>query len=139
MGVDQDWEHWFPVNVETVAYLGGLTHLCPPCPASYCLSDTASVSSSSSLHSLQEPPSFSSGEVRLPSSPPPGADLRSFQFNLFYPGRVSSPRPTALPQPRSALPHSTTSCSPGWALVYPGGLVSDLSERVTRWGELTRP
>ncbi|XP_036973380.1 protein Shroom3 isoform X2 [Acanthopagrus latus] len=68
---------------------------------SYCHSDTLSLSSASSLLSLQESGterSFSSEDRRLCSTLPPGADLRSFQSNLFYPGRVTTPRPPVQPQ-----------------------------------------
>uniref|UniRef100_A0A8C4DZS9 Shroom family member 3 n=1 Tax=Dicentrarchus labrax TaxID=13489 RepID=A0A8C4DZS9_DICLA len=60
---------------------------------SYCHSDTRSLSSTSSLLSLQD-----SGTDRLCSTLPPGADLRSLQSNLFYPGRVTTPRPPVLSQ-----------------------------------------
>uniref|UniRef100_A0A671VC31 Shroom family member 3 n=1 Tax=Sparus aurata TaxID=8175 RepID=A0A671VC31_SPAAU len=63
--------------------------------------DTLSLSSTSSLLSLQESGtdrSFSSEDRRLCSTLPPGADLRSFQSNLFYPGRVTTPRPPVQPQ-----------------------------------------
>ncbi|XP_044029263.1 protein Shroom3 isoform X4 [Siniperca chuatsi] len=64
--------------------------------------DTISLSSTSSLLSLQDSGtdrSFSSGERRLCSTLPPGADLQSFQSNLFYPGRVTTPRPPVHPPP----------------------------------------
>ncbi|XP_041815752.1 protein Shroom3 isoform X2 [Chelmon rostratus] len=69
---------------------------------SYCHSDTVSLSSTSSLLSLQDPGpdrSLSPGERHLCSTLPPGADLRSLQSNLFYPGRVTTPRPPVHPQP----------------------------------------
>ncbi|XP_070706371.1 protein Shroom3 [Pempheris klunzingeri] len=69
---------------------------------SSCHSDTLSLSSTSSLLSLQDSSadrSSSSGERRLCSTLPPGADLRSFESNLFYPGRVTMPRPPAHPLP----------------------------------------
>ncbi|RVE65466.1 hypothetical protein OJAV_G00116670 [Oryzias javanicus] len=72
--------------------------------------DTISLSSASSLLSLQDPgpdPNFLSGERGFCSSLPPGADLRGFQSNFFYPGRVTSPRPPA------QLP---TSASSDWTL-----------------------
>uniref|UniRef100_UPI003AAECD5B protein Shroom3 n=1 Tax=Centroberyx gerrardi TaxID=166262 RepID=UPI003AAECD5B len=66
--------------------------------------DTLSLSSTSSLLSLQDSGpdrSFSSGERRLCSTLPPGADL----WSLFYPGRVTAPRPPpAALQPTSAPP-----------------------------------
>ncbi|XP_073334647.1 protein Shroom3 [Pagrus major] len=71
------------------------------CTVSYCHSDTLSLSSTSSLLSLQESGtdrSLSSEERRLCSTLPPGADLRSFQSNLFYPGKVTTPRPPVQPQ-----------------------------------------
>ncbi|KAF0022086.1 hypothetical protein F2P81_025661 [Scophthalmus maximus] len=46
-----------------------------------------------------------SGERRPCSTLPPVIDLRNHQSNLFYPGRVTSPRPPALP-PHSAPPDS---------------------------------
>uniref|UniRef100_A0A1A7WUF7 Shroom family member 3 n=2 Tax=Iconisemion striatum TaxID=60296 RepID=A0A1A7WUF7_9TELE len=61
-------------------------------------SDTFSLSSTSSLLSLQESTpdqSFHPEERRLCSTLPSGGDLRSFQSNLFYPGRVTTPRPPA--------------------------------------------
>lgn len=69
--------------------------------ASYCHSDTLSLSSTSSLLSLQEcaaDRSFSSGERQHCSTLPPGGDLRCLQSNLFYPGRVTTPRPPVHPQ-----------------------------------------
>ncbi|KAF6716995.1 Protein Shroom3, partial [Oryzias melastigma] len=75
--------------------------------------DTVSLSSASSLLSLQDPgpdPNFPSGERGLCSSLPPGADLRGFQSNFFYPGRVTSPRPPAQP-PTSASSDSTLDLS----------------------------
>ncbi|XP_020495687.1 protein Shroom3 isoform X1 [Labrus bergylta] len=71
--------------------------------ASSCYSDTLSLSSASSMLSLQES-IFSSEGRSLCSSLPPGADLRSFQSNFFYPGTVTSPRPPAHPQPGGS-PH----------------------------------
>ncbi|XP_038590045.1 protein Shroom3 isoform X2 [Micropterus salmoides] len=71
--------------------------------------DTLSLSSTSSLLSLQDSgtdPSFSSEERRLCSTLPPGADLRSLESNLFYPGRVTTPRPPVHPPP-SAPPGSS--------------------------------
>ncbi|XP_067431168.1 protein Shroom3 isoform X1 [Thunnus thynnus] len=68
---------------------------------SYCHSDTLSLSSTSSLLSLQDSGpdrSFSSVERRQCSTLPPGGDLRNHQSNLFYPGRVTTPRPPAHPQ-----------------------------------------
>lgn len=70
-----------------------------------CYSDTYSLSSASSMLSLQDSSAehnVSSGERRLCSTLPPGADFRSLQSNLFYPGRVTTPRPPALPPPRFA-------------------------------------
>ncbi|XP_028457438.1 protein Shroom3 isoform X1 [Perca flavescens] len=67
---------------------------------SSCHSDTLSLSSTSSLLSLQDSGtdrSFSFGERRLCSTLPPEADLRSLQSNLFYPGRVTIPRAPAQP------------------------------------------
>ncbi|XP_041666406.1 protein Shroom3 isoform X2 [Cheilinus undulatus] len=72
-------------------------------PVSSCHSDTLSLSSASSLLSLQES-SFSSEGRSLCSSVPPGTDLRSLQSNLFYPGRVTSPRPPAHPPPGGSPP-----------------------------------
>ncbi|XP_053196500.1 protein Shroom3 [Scomber japonicus] len=71
---------------------------------SYCHSDTLSLSSTStsSLNPLQDSGpdrSFSPEERRQCSTLPTGGDLRSLQSNLFYPGRVTSPRPPANPQP----------------------------------------
>ncbi|XP_068190196.1 protein Shroom3 isoform X2 [Antennarius striatus] len=62
---------------------------------SYSHSDTISLSSTSSLLSPQDSEvdrSLSSGERRHSSTLTPGADLRSIQSNLFYPGRVTTPR-----------------------------------------------
>ncbi|KAM9735515.1 protein Shroom3 isoform 2-T2 [Menidia menidia] len=70
--------------------------------------DTISLSSTSSLLSLQDygpDQSSFSGERRLCTTLPPGADLRSLQSNFFYPGRVTTPRPPAHPPP-SASPGS---------------------------------
>ncbi|XP_067339646.1 protein Shroom3 isoform X6 [Channa argus] len=67
-------------------------------------SDTLSLSSASSVLSLQDSvvdQNASAGERHLPA----GADLRSLQSNLFYPGRVTSPRPPAHPVP-SAMPQT---------------------------------
>ncbi|XP_030598856.1 protein Shroom3 [Archocentrus centrarchus] len=65
---------------------------------SSCYSDTLSLSSTSSLLSLQDSgPASPPGENRLSSTLPPGADLRSHQSNFFYPGRVTTPRPPAHP------------------------------------------
>ncbi|XP_035802118.2 protein Shroom3 isoform X2 [Amphiprion ocellaris] len=72
--------------------------------ASSCYSDTLSLSSTSSMLSLQDSGldrSFSSGERRTSSTLPPGSDLRSFQSNLFYPGRVTTPRLPVQPPPSS--------------------------------------
>ncbi|XP_028273335.1 protein Shroom3 isoform X2 [Parambassis ranga] len=85
--------------------------------ASYCYSDTLSLSSTSSLLSLQDSGpdrNLSSGENRLCSTLPPGADLRSLQSNMFYPGRVTTPRPPAHPPP-SSPPGSTVDL---WAQVH---------------------
>lgn len=67
-----------------------------------CHSDTGSLSSTSSLLSLQEPVdrSCSPGGRRVSSALPPGSDRRSFESNVFYPGRVTTPRPPATSQPR---------------------------------------
>ncbi|XP_040915540.1 protein Shroom3 isoform X2 [Toxotes jaculatrix] len=72
-------------------------------------SETLSLSSASSLLSLQDsgPDRSFSGERRLCSTLPPGADLRNHQSNLFYPGRVTTPRPPAHPAP-SAPPGSSS-------------------------------
>ncbi|MEQ2205641.1 hypothetical protein XENOCAPTIV_006928 [Xenoophorus captivus] len=43
--------------------------------------------------------SILSGESSLCSTLTPGPDLRSLQSNLFYPGRVTTPRPPAQPIP----------------------------------------
>ncbi|XP_037835537.1 protein Shroom3 isoform X3 [Kryptolebias marmoratus] len=83
-------------------------------------SDTFSLSSTSSLLSLQEAApdqSFLSGESRLCSTLPVGSDLRSLQTNLFYPGRVTTPRPPAQPGP---------SASPGPALELRAQVFQDL-------------
>ncbi|XP_076614705.1 protein Shroom3 isoform X1 [Chaetodon auriga] len=74
---------------------------------SYCHSDTISLSSTSSLLSLQDSGpdrSLSSGERHLCSTLPAGADLRSLQSNLFYPGRVTTPRPPVQPSAPSGSP-----------------------------------
>uniref|UniRef100_A0A1A8AVF0 Shroom family member 3 n=2 Tax=Nothobranchius furzeri TaxID=105023 RepID=A0A1A8AVF0_NOTFU len=84
-------------------------------------SDTFSLSSTSSLLSLQESTpdqSFHPGERSLCSTLPPGGDLRSFQSNLFYPGRVTTPRPPA---------HPTPSTSPGSALELQTQTYQDLN------------
>ncbi|XP_037548572.1 protein Shroom3 isoform X2 [Nematolebias whitei] len=68
-------------------------------------SDTFSLSSTSSLLSLQEPDPdhrFLSEERRLCSTLPVGADLLSLQSNLFHPGRVTTPRPPAQPVPSAS-------------------------------------
>ncbi|XP_041825420.1 protein Shroom3 isoform X2 [Melanotaenia boesemani] len=73
---------------------------------SFCYSDTFSLSSTSSLLSLQDcgpDHSFLSGERSVCSTLPPGSDVQSFQSNLFYPGRVTTPRPPALPPPSISL------------------------------------
>lgn len=57
--------------------------------------DTYSLSSTSSLLSLQDTGSDQ-------SFPNLGSDLRSLQSNLFYPGRVTTPRPPAQPIPGSS-------------------------------------
>uniref|UniRef100_A0A8C7WZ35 Shroom family member 3 n=1 Tax=Oryzias sinensis TaxID=183150 RepID=A0A8C7WZ35_9TELE len=75
--------------------------------------DTISLSSASSLLSLQEfgpDPNFPSGDRGFCSTLPPGADLRGLQSNFFYPGRVTSPRPPAQP-PSSASTDSTLDLS----------------------------
>nr|XP_049593110.1 protein Shroom3 isoform X4 [Syngnathus scovelli] len=64
-------------------------------------SDTISLSSTSSLLSLQDSGldrCLSSSERRHFSSP--GADLRSLQSNLYYPGRVTTPRAPSYSSPR---------------------------------------
>ncbi|XP_068562073.1 protein Shroom3 isoform X2 [Cebidichthys violaceus] len=69
--------------------------------------DTLSLSSSSSLLSLQDSSAdriFSSGERHLCSTLPPGADQRSLQSNLFYPGRVTIPRAPAHQPPDAPSP-----------------------------------
>ncbi|CAI5666246.1 unnamed protein product [Oreochromis niloticus] len=64
--------------------------------ASSCYSDTVSLSSASSLLSLQDPfPASPQGEKHPDSTLLP--DLRSHQSNFFYPGRVTTPRPPAHP------------------------------------------
>ncbi|XP_072227499.1 protein Shroom3 isoform X2 [Leuresthes tenuis] len=69
-----------------------------------CYSDSISLSSTSSLLSLQDyGPDGLAGERHLCSSHPPGTDLRSLQSNLFYPGRVTTPRPPAHPSPSPSL------------------------------------
>ncbi|XP_069369794.1 protein Shroom3 isoform X2 [Paralichthys olivaceus] len=74
---------------------------------SYSYSETQSLSSASSLLSLQDsgPEQSHSGERRICSTVLPGTDLRNHQSNLFYPGRVTSPRPPAHP-PHRAPPDS---------------------------------
>ncbi|XP_034402679.1 protein Shroom3 isoform X3 [Cyclopterus lumpus] len=60
-----------------------------------CHSDTFSLSSSSSLLSLQDSGAdriFSSGERRLCSTLPPGAEQRNLQSHLFYLDRATIPR-----------------------------------------------
>ncbi|KAG7499162.1 Shroom3-like isoform X1 [Solea senegalensis] len=78
-----------------------------PCRGSCSYSDTFSLSSASSLLSLQEPgPERTSPvEKRSSSTLPPGTDLRDYQSNLYYPGRVTTPRPPPQP-PQSAPPGS---------------------------------
>ncbi|KAM7393317.1 hypothetical protein PAMA_008121 [Pampus argenteus] len=81
-------------------------------PVSYCHSDTLSFSSTSSLLSLQDigpDHSFSTGERRQCSTLPPGGDLRSLESNLFYPGRVTIPRPPPQPQPQPHAPPGSPS------------------------------
>lgn len=95
-----DWNNLFQYSLFVCPVLSSLTS---SSPVSYCHSDTLSLSSASSLLSLQESGterSFSSEDRRLCSTLPPGADLRSFQSNLFYPGRVTTPRPPVQPQAR---------------------------------------
>ncbi|KAK9532931.1 hypothetical protein VZT92_010289 [Zoarces viviparus] len=70
-------------------------------------SDTLSLSSSSSLLSLQDSGAdriFSFGERRLCSTIPTGADQRSLQSNLFYPGTVTIPRAPAHQPPGAPSP-----------------------------------
>lgn len=79
--------------------------------------DTLSLSSTSSMLSLQDSAadrSFSSGERRPCPTLPPGTDLWSHQSNLFYPGRVTTPRAPvhpsisapsgSLPEPQAQIP-----------------------------------
>ncbi|XP_033989036.1 protein Shroom3 isoform X3 [Trematomus bernacchii] len=70
--------------------------------ASYCQSDTRSLSPTSSLLSLQD--SVADRSFSSCSALPPGEDLWSLQSNLFYPGRVTTPRPAS---------HSST----GWRAI----------------------
>nr|XP_040053124.1 protein Shroom3 isoform X4 [Gasterosteus aculeatus aculeatus] len=73
--------------------------------------DTISLSSASSLMSLQDSGAdriFSSGERRLCSTLPPGADQRSLMSNVFYPGRVAIPRApehlsSGAPEPKAQI------------------------------------
>ncbi|XP_023265477.1 protein Shroom3-like isoform X2 [Seriola lalandi dorsalis] len=69
--------------------------------------ETLSLSSASSLLSLQDSGSERNfyWERRLCSTLPSGANLRNLQSNIFYPGRVTTPRPPAHP-PHSAPPGS---------------------------------
>ncbi|XP_056147154.1 protein Shroom3 [Lampris incognitus] len=72
--------------------------------------DSVSLSSTSSMLSLQDPypdRSFSPGERRFCSTLPPGADFRSFQSSVFYPGRVTAPRP---PPAGHQLPSAPPDC-----------------------------
>ncbi|MED6287902.1 hypothetical protein CHARACLAT_021118, partial [Characodon lateralis] len=67
--------------------------------------DTCSLSSTYSLLSVQDTDpdqSILSGESSLCSTLTAGPDLRSLQSNLFYPGRVTTPRPPAQPIPGSS-------------------------------------
>ncbi|KAG7221184.1 hypothetical protein INR49_017471 [Caranx melampygus] len=70
---------------------------------SSCYSDSLSLSSASSLLSLQDsgPERGFSGERRLSSTLPSGGGLCNLQSNLFYSGRATTPRPLVEP------PHST--------------------------------
>ncbi|XP_038143069.1 protein Shroom3 isoform X1 [Cyprinodon tularosa] len=71
--------------------------------------DAYSLSSSSSLLSVQDigqDQGILSEENSLCSTLTLGSDLRSLQSNLFYPGRVTTPRPPAQPIPGS---HSSSS------------------------------
>ncbi|KAK1883423.1 Protein Shroom3 [Dissostichus eleginoides] len=61
--------------------------------ASSCQSDTRSLSPTSSLLSLQD--SVADRSFSSCSALPPGEDLWSLQSNLFYPGRVTTPRPAS--------------------------------------------
>uniref|UniRef100_A0A3P9I1S7 Shroom family member 3 n=1 Tax=Oryzias latipes TaxID=8090 RepID=A0A3P9I1S7_ORYLA len=83
--------------------------------------DTISLSSASSLLSLQEfgpDPNFPSGERGFCSTLPPGADLRGLQSNFFYPGRVTSPRPHFRSRDPNPGRHRPTA-GPQSALEYP--------------------
>ncbi|KAE8284788.1 Protein Shroom3 Shroom-like protein [Larimichthys crocea] len=74
---------------------------------SYCHSDTVSLASTSSLLSLQDSAadrSFSSVERRSCFTLPPESDLWSLQSNLFYPGRVTTPRPPVQTQSSLSTP-----------------------------------
>ncbi|XP_061654876.1 protein Shroom3 isoform X3 [Phyllopteryx taeniolatus] len=73
-------------------------------------SDTLSLSSTSSLLSVQDSGpdrSLSWSERRHYSSP--GADLQSLQSNLYYPGRVTTPRPPSHPPREDSPPERHTS------------------------------
>ncbi|XP_068609036.1 protein Shroom3 [Brachionichthys hirsutus] len=69
---------------------------------SYSHSDAISLSSTSSLLSLQDTQasrSLSSRDRRHSSTLTPGADVRILQSNVFYPGRVTTPRPPVQSEP----------------------------------------
>ena len=79
-----------------------------------CYSDSISLSSTSGLLSLQDyGPDGLAGERHLCSTHPPGTDLRSLQSNLFYPGRVTTPRPRAHPSPSASLGSDSCPNPPG--------------------------
>ncbi|XP_063745311.1 protein Shroom3 isoform X2 [Eleginops maclovinus] len=78
---------------------------------SSCHSDTRSLSPTSSLHSLQD--SVADRSFSSCSALPPEEDLWSLQSNLFYPGRVTSPRPPS---------HSSTGA--------PSGSLPELQDRL---------
>ncbi|XP_054612599.1 protein Shroom3 isoform X2 [Dunckerocampus dactyliophorus] len=83
------------------------------------LSDTLSVSSTSSLLSLQDAGPTSSERHHMSSSP--AADMRNIQSNFYYPGRVTTPRPPSHPtlsgdsppERHTSISHVPHSCIPG--------------------------
>nr|XP_057914481.1 protein Shroom3 isoform X2 [Doryrhamphus excisus] len=67
------------------------------------LSDTLSLSSTSSLLSLQDSGPTSSDRLHMSSSP--AADTRNLQANFYHPGRVTTPRPPSYSLPSGDSPH----------------------------------
>uniref|UniRef100_A0A3P8UKL1 Protein Shroom3-like n=2 Tax=Cynoglossus semilaevis TaxID=244447 RepID=A0A3P8UKL1_CYNSE len=96
------------------AYPGFSSH-----PGSSSYSDTLSLSSASSMISLHDSEQTVSSERRTSCT-----DLRNHQSNLFYPGRVTTPRPPAQP-PHSALPESL----PEILTTFPQDLISEAGLR----------